>query len=128
MRISDCSSDVCSSDLIEADDVDLARDPLDLAAHHRHPLLDREHRVLGRVGGDADDEPIDELRTAADDIHMAERDRIESAGINAGTRGHAASLSARKITGRARAHSGRCRSAEHTSELQSLMRISYAVL
>src|SRR3546814_9209313 len=106
MRISDWSSDVCSSDLqpsyddrralafreihqqrIEADDVDLARDPLDLAAHHRHPLLDREYRVLGRVGGDADDEPIDELRTAADDIHMAERDRIESAGINAGTRG-----------------------------------------
>ena len=43
----------------------------------------REHRRLGRVGGHADDQPVDQVRAAPDDVHMAERDRIERARIDA---------------------------------------------
>ena len=32
----------------------------------------REHRLLGRVGGDADDQPVDEVRAAPDDVEMAQ--------------------------------------------------------
>src|SRR3546814_6629503 len=98
MRISDWSSDVCSSDL-------------HFASHHVHPFLDAEHGRLGGIGRDADHQPVDQVRAAPDDVHMAERDRIEGSGINAGA-----------------CHNfPQNRSEEHTSELQSLMRISYAV-
>ena len=39
--------------------------------------------VLRGVGGDPDDQPVDQLRAAPDDVDMAERDRIEGAGIDA---------------------------------------------
>ena len=68
---------------IEADDLDVAFDPRRFAHHHRHALLDGEHRVLRRIGGHADDQPVDQLGAAADDVDMAQRDRIESAGIDA---------------------------------------------
>src|SRR3546814_4732945 len=89
MRISDWSSDVCSSDLWRVMEIN----PQIVWEHELHP----PHRIISsrqlahayifaalRNGG-----PIDVRR-------------IENAGV-------------------------RCRSEEHTSELQSLMRISYAV-
>src|SRR3546814_4880033 len=96
MRISDWSSDVCSSDL----PVDLSRRTRDggrrhLARRARRQLVlrDRRHRddVVWRVAG------------------------------------RATSRRCVAVLAGARRHGGLDRSEEHTSELQSLMRISYAV-
>src|SRR3546814_8443060 len=89
MRISDWSSDVCSSDLIESAGLRLE---LRLGAHPAQDFLrigqQREHR-RGRRGY---------VRFAANDEGFLHRSPPELG-----------------------------RSEEHTSELQSLMRISYAV-
>jgi hypothetical protein len=45
--------------------------PRDLGADHLDPLVGREHRVLRGIGGDADDQPVDQLGPAADDVRMA---------------------------------------------------------
>src|SRR3546814_7976036 len=101
MRISDWSSDVCSSDLVESVEPQDRADP----AEARHDLknardpcrgrrigrdLHRLNRVSGRLEGGG--ERVDDPR---EHPHADERHDI--------------------------------RSEEHTSELQSLMRISYAV-
>src|SRR3546814_2413976 len=114
MRISDWSSDVCSSDLGHAADRAGTGYPNDAAgaarAHRRQQRLGQQHRaeqigrehLLPRVVG--------ELLDAADAgdagvVHQHVRcaDRVEDRLAGGG------------------------RSEEHTSELQSLMRISYAV-
>src|SRR3546814_4177350 len=93
MRISDWSSDVCSSDLPAADLADLGGGEVRLRAAQRReqalgaaavPAHRRRQSVAGMVRG----------RLGADD-HRHDRDAAKSE--------------------------------EHTSELQSLMRISYAV-
>src|SRR3546814_3639120 len=92
MRISDWSSDVCSSDLVVIDD----REPHPARARRvARQRLDREPRLarLARFGGRRD-----------------ERGRFLLLGFAEGVK-----------------LGGKCRSEEHTSELQSLMRISYAV-
>src|SRR3546814_2737877 len=98
MRISDWSSDVCSSDLDDRKRQGMFGCPFDAScqpkniilrkAGHRH---DRGHgrAPLGQGAGLVDDDRIDPLHS------------LERLGI--------------------------LRSEEHTSELQSLMRISYAV-
>src|SRR3546814_10566902 len=100
MRISDWSSDVCSSDLRICVDVRPVR-PIDPFLRD----LDRQGRGVGNaVGGQHADvmaEPGEELRQLA-----------QPAGRNGVGRW--------KVPGNER-------SEEHTSELQSLMRISYAV-
>src|SRR3546814_4392563 len=100
MRISDWSSDVCSSDLLQlqGDEGDErgAADALRLGAAD---LLGRRAREGGRREGASHPE----TRGAA----LSHPARLDRAG-----RGRARSL---------------LRSEEHTSELQSLMRISYAV-
>src|SRR3546814_5593899 len=117
MRISDWSSDVCSSDLDEL----------------AHPLgrahdIGRAHRL---VGADQDETP-DAHRLGgkravkgAEDIVAHARDRI------ALDQGHML-VGGRMIDGlrmpAAEAAEDGIRSEEHTSELQSLMRISYAVV
>src|SRR3546814_1887507 len=94
MRISDWSSDVCSSDLATGPRVDI--DDNHLVAVHEfqridHPLRNEAgtaeigHVAIGRMRAHLGDQPT-------------QRD-----------------------------HLSLCRSEEHTSELQSLMRISYAV-
>src|SRR3546814_5204105 len=109
MRISDWSSDVCSSDLLDAaragalDDV-VAADRA-AAIGDGAPCGGRAHRARALEAVDGDESMV----LAVDDAdHQAgETVEIEEAivlGMN-GTR----------------------RSEEHTSELQSLMRISYAV-
>src|SRR3546814_2661545 len=105
MRISDWSSDVCSSDLDRGPERD--QQPLVLV-----PVVDRgvEHRAERGVDLDAVVEAVDEGR----DLFVG------------GLRGHADEMRARRqFTSIAR--KGPSRSEEHTSELQSLMRISYAV-
>src|SRR3546814_1975458 len=104
MRISDWSSDVCSSDLLEAPRV-------------TQPVDHQQRAFIGQM-------PIVELRRRA-------RSRLR----------HAAPRVAHRLEHRDVAHiASRCtdrglhrvvdplhRSEEHTSELQSLMSISYAV-
>src|SRR3546814_3558129 len=119
MRISDWSSDVCSSDLVA--------DLLGVLFLFGQPLLDRPadrqvavHRVVGaglvgdRVGTNAAlDHPRPDLGGVAE-----QRDRL-------GLTGAGVLLDARK--GVVEVARLLLRSEEHTSELQSLMRISYAV-
>src|SRR3546814_2044966 len=99
MRISDWSSDVCSSDLDRRDAFRRAQREL---LRHQFARDQRE------IGGEADDDR--EARGARGlDVEPEPRpqplgDRLAQAGTRIGAR-----------------------SEEHTSELQSLMRISYAV-
>src|SRR3546814_7711283 len=113
MRISDWSSDVCSSDLL-FDEIE--RPAADCRDRGVEPAVPRNHddRQGGVEGLDRLDEsqPV-EPRALEPDIDERERraalaDRFE--------RGVAVRRGPRFI-----------RSEEHTSELQSLMRISYAV-
>src|SRR3546814_10509855 len=116
MRISDWSSDVCSSDLITGKRIRAVRGCADaslhrevLALHHVAVQRDLDLVAAGReaVGlgdvelGVAGAGQVDRLAFLIDDLAVLERPRrLQGAGY---------------------------RSEEHTSELQSLMRISYAV-
>src|SRR3546814_9243225 len=97
MRISDWSSDVCSSDLLSA------------AQHGPHPPISRST-------------PRDSLPDERCSRHRQSR-RFQGSSLP--QHGRLDSLRARRKPARRR-HVA-CRSEEHTSELQSLMRISYAV-
>src|SRR3546814_7256813 len=118
-RISDWISDVCSSDL----DVDLA--VLELGDHALARLL--LHVAVQRGGVEAACRQLvgqlDRLGLGAhEDQHAVEGFRLEDAGqrvelVHAGDQPVALADIGR----------GRGRSEEHTSVLQSLMRISYAV-
>src|SRR3546814_8615908 len=119
MRISDWSSDVCSSDLIDENrlgngpeaDVDHAAFETEERRQHsqEEPRIDAEKQDLeDRVEGDERrDILIVTLRKLVPDDHHGDAAR------------EADEDQARHIFG--------FRSEEHTSELQSLMRISYAV-
>src|SRR3546814_10755050 len=99
MRISDWSSDVCSSDLDEEQQVLPQRQ----AADRDHPEQHQRHaRGMQRPGG-----------------------RV--AGVAAQQAGDLALVEQPEAARRAEQEAPGQRSAEHTSELQSLMRISYAV-
>src|SRR3546814_9397860 len=100
MRISDWSSDVCSSDLGGA--VALARD----AVAGDAPQQSADNRAADGVA----------MAAAADHVGIVAR--VISAAIGAVVIG---------IIRRRRIVDAGARSEEHTSELQSLMRISYAV-
>src|SRR3546814_8759275 len=100
MRISDWSSDVCSSDLATGRG----------APSGESDRAPRRTRLRHRGGGDADQPP---------------RARLSQPVVG---------LAVRRIAGDEQSRRGGCslatrrdRSEEHTSELQSLMRISYAV-
>src|SRR3546814_5707238 len=101
MRISDWSSDVCSSDLAGADDLDL---PAGQARAGDRAAGDGDG---GRADRRPDPRRLDhrELQLGMDLLHQR------------------ADRHLRQLRGRPPA----ARSEEHTSELQSLMRISYAV-
>src|SRR3546814_8605846 len=104
MRISDGSSDVCSSDL--ADALDGAFDAV-LAAEVVDELKASVAALKTQVDAQAvaaSRLPLDGAKGAADPARDAFVERYLRRGIDAGVR-----------------------SEEHTSELQSLMRISYAV-
>src|SRR3546814_1436210 len=105
MRISDWSSDVCSSDLT----VEVARvQQVHRVDHHRH--------VRGVLAGG-----VGELLDRADRIGVQHLlPAVEVLALPVAVRAaHVGLAVARDL--------GEDRSEEHTSELQSLMRISYAV-
>src|SRR3546814_9440551 len=110
MRISDWSSDVCSSDLYGRGS--LSRTGLDDADGSVLSGDDRDPAASGRKPGNRD-RPQGRTRYAGTDDTPRPR-LCEDADHR------------RSVQGR-RDFSGRARSEEHTSELQSLMRISYAV-
>src|SRR3546814_6030893 len=121
MRISDWSSDVCPSDLIVADERE----------RHRVGGIGEARRQKGEVGGDRVERAVDRA-AGGDDRIVGHRLIVACFGQNldgaafdgdvardrepiAGARG----INLHLVEG--------ARSEEHTSELQSLMRISYAV-
>src|SRR3546814_1170518 len=118
MRISDWSSDVCSSDLL----VRRLAIPAD-AARQRHKRFAR-----ARLGGQVDDAAA-EFAGKIRRIAFLNEGRIDDVGRKDVERDDALQ---RLGAGQRRAVEQReriavARSEEHTSELQSLMRISYAV-
>src|SRR3546814_1938652 len=126
MRISDWSSDVCSSDLprniaLDARGPDFLQ-PLHLVDDRQRMLLER-HRIVAT--DDEGDVPARKTARLALERHA----RVGDGGQ---LRLHAAfPLDARHIAmflqGQKGVPAPDARSEEHTSELQSLMRISYAV-
>src|SRR3546814_10005793 len=99
MRISDWSSDVCSSDLLDV----LRSNNLGLGASLDNVVALDDFRVVNHDGLRYDDEFVrHKILDAVGDLYLL---------------GHA-------VIG---AYTAYKRSEEHTSELQSLMRISYAV-
>src|SRR3546814_4991850 len=128
MRISDWSSDVCSSDLDHADIGLFAADRGNVAR-----ALERARQTLGVV----------DVHLAAEGAHLvgawAAIEALRGDGRrderrDTGEGGHDACHSTirrgrhrQRMRRRMRAADSAVRSEEHTSELQSLMRISYAV-
>src|SRR3546814_4080267 len=100
MRISDWSSDVCSSDLVDGLRKERVKPVLELAV--------RRFNAFARLQSE-----LDEARTALSDRKII--DRAKSI------------LMSQRGLGEPEAYALLRRSEEHTSELQSLMRISYAV-
>src|SRR3546814_3316382 len=113
MRISDWSSDVCSSDLASS-------------------LRRRVGSIVVLVGVRAVHQPVDGVHQVgvADDRGLAQRHgrRVQEAvceGVGEEVEHRLGRMAGGQLLLRARQHLGR--SEEHTSELQSLMRITYAV-
>src|SRR3546814_5320424 len=121
MRISDWSSDVCSSDLAVALDI-LVVGPAGVvdatANHHLHALVDILLDGLADAVEAGDAVPLGIFEAAVvvvlEDLAVA---------VTLGARGCEAEIGDLGAARRGAAF----RSEEHTSELQSLMRISYAV-
>src|SRR3546814_5899773 len=109
MRISDWSSDVCSSDLLDAAPIPGARGAA--SSEDGAPANPKE-------GGDGKDELPAELKQSADKVIAAVKGITDTAKLE--------ELDAAE-KGRGDKARSTIRSEEHTSELQSLMRISYAV-
>src|SRR3546814_10530872 len=114
MRISDWSSDVCSSDLVGED----AGRSTEHAIGKLHALVER-HIVLDLAV------VADPHIRAGHDI-LAEHAILSNVGIRKNVR-EVPDLGPRPDRGRAVDIGDFMRSEEHTSELQSLLRISYAV-
>src|SRR3546814_9408324 len=115
MRISDWSSDVCSSDLKGVS-----------RAHHH----DRAGGMAGHPGGVGPEQIVAELgpvRGHDDEIDAVAFRKSQDLLVDGAAGDH---VPHRNPVGDALAHEGTqvlLRSEEHTSELQSLMRTSYAV-
>src|SRR3546814_5600071 len=122
MRISDWSSDVCSSDLHAAQD-QRQGDVVEHAAVGEQAMVLEHHAHVSPVQRDA---PAAHLhQVALGEQHRAaagplgQMDQLEQGALaGAGMAGHEQHLARPDVE---------TRSEEHTSELQSLMRISYAV-
>src|SRR3546814_2012328 len=124
MRISDWSSDVCSSDLTPVLAPDEARRLLDSIDVTTHAGL-RDRALIGlmvysfaRIGA--------ALAMRVEDVFMQNR-RLWVRLHEKGGKRHEMPCH-HNLEDYLTAYIDGCRSEEHTSELQSLMRISYAVL
>src|SRR3546814_8866408 len=116
MRISDWSSDVCSSDLLFLEAEGIVAPTVEALRRHAAKVADAGHR-----DGDQPVEKFEHPRPAQG--HLA-TDRHAFAQLETGDR--LLRLGDDRLLARDQLHF-RSRSEEHTSELQSLMRISYAV-
>src|SRR3546814_7363959 len=137
MRISDWSSDVCSSDLLAGISalrnaaLDAAGEPLELALGDDVDHARDRIRTVGRRGAVAHHlNLIDDVvgdRVEVDEVARAvigQRIICHAHAIEQHQRRVGAEAAQRYRRGAA---GERARSEEHTSELQSLMRLSYAV-
>src|SRR3546814_6026263 len=121
MRISDWSSDVCSSDLMLAHRQIIVRAP---DRDRLRPVMPGEASRVGEGALVAQD--IDEDAVAS--LGMQSIDRLrEDARIIDGGRDRLLAHTGSPTAAGGRIPVDILRSEEHTSELQSLMRISYAV-
>src|SRR3546814_7513672 len=116
MRISDWSSDVCSSDLLSVVRIDFERDD---AAALDQPARQLDRRIAAERADfeDACRPPRQREQMEEAPLHRRHIDRGQSAGMVGRQRGIERGVVAEQLA----------KSEEHTSELQSLMRISYAV-
>src|SRR3546814_6782858 len=116
MRISDWSSDVCSSDLEEP--VALADVASTARSHHVLPLVlpatAAGHDVVDALGGST--AVLAHVVVAGEDPAPVEGSPTPVRHLHEAPQAHDR-----------RQRNGQVRSEEHTSELQSLMRLSYAV-
>src|SRR3546814_2286293 len=117
MRISDWSSDVCSSDLLDP----VVRAVVDLDVIERGAGSDAGQRQA------VDFLVLRKLETGIADLDILHRARIVGGGGAAEQRVRGAFELALAVRGTTRCAAD-ARSEEHTSELQSLMRISFAVI
>src|SRR3546814_4254342 len=119
MRISDWSADVCSSDLVDVGD------RVDRRERHDRPQREvKGSRGSGRPAHDG--QGLGEV--ALGDVDRGhERDVRSDSGQGAITKGpaDAVDLSGQRLRYEQHDAEALTRSEEHTSELQSLMRISY---
>src|SRR3546814_2114180 len=130
MRISDWSSDVCSSDLAPCHRPVPVRRPVGLQRLHRqlHGLADR---LPGRAGEQVGLAQLAEALAGRDQVGRRHHSAASAEAI-AGRRAGASSANSARTSAFAVCRSTALpicrvtRSEEHTSELQSLMRISYA--
>src|SRR3546814_9528611 len=155
MRISDWSSDVCSSDLLRSDGEERGHGRGRALVDVRRPHVERHRRYLEReAGGDEDDADDDaDRRPGARREDLSEAVEARGSGEAVDQRGavekHARGERAQyevlqprlgrlqRVAAERGQHVERealqfqaqlqRRSEEHTSELQSIMRISYAV-
>src|SRR3546814_1657641 len=129
MRISDWSSDVCSSDLSVSTDT-----------HFSHKAWHDTSDAIGKIKYPMIGDPTHEISSNFEILRptgLADRGTfivdpqgvIQAIEITAEGIGRDALELLRKVKAAqyVAAHPGEVRSEEHTSELQSLMRISYAV-
>src|SRR3546814_6640139 len=132
MRISDWSSDVCSSDLDEEAPLGARGRCCAVDIEQRSPLV--ENRRVGAVeifrlpvAEDPAAESDDAAAGVVDrDYDAPAKKIVDVAGIGVALH-EPELLGILRIDAVERAHQRRWKSEEHTSELQSLMRISYAV-
>src|SRR3546814_4024731 len=117
MRISDWSSDVCSSDLYPQELVDIEDYNIPEGARGDYRITAKElqfsEQLIETMSGDWEPEQYqDEFRER---LHQVIEKRMKAKGV------------VEREHEDADLHEDASRSEEHTSELQSLMRISYAV-
>src|SRR3546814_10342560 len=125
MRISDWSSDVCSSDLDGGGRGEGRSGRASRCAWRGYRCLSCERRACAEAGRARRAVPSDHRLFASDAVRTAvELARLPD--ISAAAIARVMEAKARKLW-RERGFYRQSRSEEHTSELQSLMRISYAV-
>src|SRR3546814_5121159 len=134
MRISDWSSDVCSSDLTigRTHYLDGGEEERRLAfASHAAVGLVRHHALREQAGKgllDVDHPHLVQRARPEARVEQVEDRMLDAADILIDGQPAANHLRIERLVRRRRREAQKIRSEEHTSELQSLMRNSYAVL
>src|SRR3546814_5292363 len=132
MRNSDWSSDVCSSDLLTAYNqagalVHIYRDGSIHLNHGGTEMGQGLYTKVAQVVAQAFQVDIDRVRITATSTGKVPNTSATAASSGSDINGMAALAACNTIQGRLVDFAAEHRSEEHTSELQSLMRISYAV-